>query len=132
MYGDPFNSSQLVVLLQDTTITAASIRALDQRLSAFYRRPITLALARRRVARWNYAQLYDWYRYLMPRVMRGHASSAAIDIVQNRLRFGANTDAAADALASYLRQIALPCGLVEIALEPPIVGDVAQPIKERR
>ena len=123
MYGDPFHSSQFVVMLQDTTITLESIRALEQRLSAFYRRPIMLTLARRRVARWNSAQLYDWYRFLMPRAMRPpYATSAAIDIIQNRLRFGISTDSSADALAAYLRSLAVPCGLVEIAIEPPAVA----------
>ena len=111
------------MLLQDTTISPEAIRQIDARLTTYYGRSLSLELARRRAVRWNAAQLYTWYRFLMPRAMRPpYATSAAIDIVQNRLRFGLSTDSSADALAVYLRSLAVPCGLVEIAIEPPAVA----------
>ena len=67
-----------------------------------------------RQARWNFAQLVDWYNYLHPRL--GVPVGADKDEAINRIRFMVATVEDRDRLVKALAQLPLPCDLVVVDL----------------
>jgi len=64
-----------------------------------------------RPARWDFAQLVDWFNYLYPRLSPG-PSLADKDEALNRIRLAASSPAARDHLIQTLKAMDLPCDLV--------------------
>lgn len=72
-------------------------------------------------ARWDFAQLFDWRRYLDRHAFSVQGlTSADIDEVQNRIEYGVENEAARDRLNEVLQQLGLPCHLVSIGIDPPV------------
>jgi hypothetical protein len=115
------DGGHVVLLLQDTVVTPDVLRALSQRLTGYYRRAFDESSFQLRPVRWNYAQLYEWYRYLQPRVFGLGAHATGIDVLQNRLHFKVATERDLRTLVRELQQLGVPCGLVELD-----VGSIAQ------
>jgi hypothetical protein len=73
-------------------------------------------------ARWDFAQLVDWYNYLMqgtsvwttPGMVSGDSDERL-----NRIRFGIQTQAGRQELVSKLLALPIPCDLVRIGIEAP-------------
>lgn len=71
--------------------------------------------------RWDFEQLYDWYRYINARVwgpVDGLVMSA-IDVSANRLRYGVQ-ESGRDTLESVLTAMELPCDLALVEIREPI------------
>ena len=115
IYLTPVNGRNTNVLMfVDTTNLVAALDSLVKYYPSghrsFARDSVVL-----RVVRWNWVQLYDWYRYVilvagLPDVW----TSTDIDETQNRLAFGAATTTARDILLQRLRQLDAPCWLAMV------------------
>jgi hypothetical protein len=69
-------------------------------------------------ARWNFAQLADWFAYVTPRALHGvRWSSADIQEARNRLEFGVVDEAARLELERRLKTLDLPCNLIAIDIQ---------------
>jgi hypothetical protein len=101
-----------VVFLVDTTQREAALAALIARHAIPGRHP---ERARVRKARWDFAQLHEWYEYL-----NGHLTGdpgfamGDIDEGNNRLTYGAGDEAAKRRFEDILARLDLPCGLVVV------------------
>jgi hypothetical protein len=74
-----------------------------------------------RVGRWSFAELYDWDRYLRPRVGNVSFSGYDIDEAHNRLLYSLTTAAAKRDLERRLADLGGPCFLVAIEIRPMAV-----------
>jgi hypothetical protein len=114
--GAVYEDGKPVLLLTDPGQAAAAKAALEPLLPEF-----DVAGADVRGVRWNFAQLYDWYRYLNTTVGQDPALTAVdIDEQRNRLVYGAADEAARDHIVARLTQLELPC---DLALVEIIEGD---------
>ena len=85
-----------------------------------------------RQGRWDFAQLYDWYRYINARwsehvishalALNGGVYFTDIDEVRNRLAYGVDTTAKVD-LEAVLATLQPPCALVTVFVATPDVPD---------
>jgi hypothetical protein len=73
-----------------------------------------------RKARWDFAQLVDWFNFLLPRLT--DQVTADKDEAINRIRFGVTSVEARDRVVRTLRGLHLPCDLVVVDLSGSIVG----------
>jgi hypothetical protein len=73
--------------------------------------------ARLESARWTYAQLYDWYRYLIPHAADAGISSVGIDVSENRILIGVVDEKSRRAVLGQLEALDIPCELVGIVLQ---------------
>jgi hypothetical protein len=96
-----------ILMLTDPAQAAAAKEALAGKLG-FLPQYATV-----RQARWNFAQLVDWFDYLLPR-LGASFSFADKDEAINRIRFGAASVEARERLVSALAQLPLPCDLVVV------------------
>jgi hypothetical protein len=106
-----------VLLLTDPSRAAAAKAALAPALPHF-----DIAGAQVRQARWTFAQLHDWYRYLGQQgsIWTGsNVTVSDINEVANRIEIGVADDSARRALTDRLAAMALPCGLVHVIIVPP-------------
>jgi hypothetical protein len=73
--------------------------------------------------RWDFAQLYEWYRYLGPHIwpLEGWRSSD-VDEAHNRLLYGVADEAARARAEQRLAALGVPCFLVAIQIRPPMVS----------
>jgi hypothetical protein len=71
-----------------------------------------------RKGRWNYVQLYDWYRDLNQRIANGSISGTDIDQAHNRLLYSVISDSAKRVLEARLAALAVPCYLVAVEIRP--------------
>jgi hypothetical protein len=73
--------------------------------------------------RWDFAQLYDWYRYInvQARTVSG-LYSTDIDEAQNRLHYGVDSGAVRQ-FEGVLQTLDLPCDLVTVEASGPAVPD---------
>ena len=74
--------------------------------------------------RWDFGQLYDWYRYIND-VAVGWPDglvSRDIDEYQNRLRYGVRDDQALNSLTELFKSAGLPCELALIEVTGPIIA----------
>jgi hypothetical protein len=70
-----------------------------------------------RRGRWDFAQLYDWYRYVGIDLVDG-VSFADIDEASNRLDYGVIDEATRQSLEEALAALEIPCFLVAIEIRP--------------
>jgi hypothetical protein len=109
---DPSKRSEAIAAL------AAGPLALGIRQTGF---PLENAVVLK--ARWDFAQLADWYAYVVPRALPGvRWSSADIQEARNRLEFGVVDEAARLDFESKLKALDLPCNLIAIKIRPYAVA----------
>lgn len=117
--GVLYVASKPVLLLTDPSQAAAAKTALASSLPFF-----DVGSAEVRRARWNFAQLVDWYNYLSSQgaVWRtpGMVSSDKDEAI-NRIRYGVLDGAARDKLLERLNGIELPCDLIAVEITGAIV-----------
>lgn len=114
--GAFFEVGELVIYLVDPTQREAAAAALGARLPGF-----DYASASVWKARWDFAQLYDWYRYIAVVVgWPGGLVSRDIDEYRNRLVYGALPDSIA-AVQAALESADLPCELFIVEEGSPVV-----------
>ena len=70
--------------------------------------------------RWDFAQLVDWFDYILPRAGAG-VSYADKDEVHNRIRIGTLNLAMRDSVVRTLERLDLPCDLVIVDLSGMVV-----------
>jgi hypothetical protein len=97
-----------ILLLVDPAQATAAKQALDGKISF----PVQQATVRR--ARWDFAQLVDWFNYLHPRL--GVPVTADKDEARNRIRLSVTSVELRDRVISALAQLPLPCDLVVVDL----------------
>jgi hypothetical protein len=83
--------------------------------------PVTSS-TRVKQGRWDFAQLYDWYRYLLPHIRVEGLSTGDIQESRNRLEFGVIDEAARARLERTLAGLGVPCFLIAIGIRRPVVG----------
>lgn len=112
---------RLTIVLVEPDQRGAAIRALQRHFSGDPRIASDLSTAQVRRGRWDFAQLYDWYRYLQPHVWSVEGvQSTDIDEATNRLEFGVLSEEAREELRERLAALDIPCFLVASEIEPPI------------
>ena len=74
-------------------------------------------------ARWDFAQLVDWYDYLIGTDIWSSVGILSGDKQEgiNRIRFGVKDEASRGALVRKLEALNVPCDLIHIGLERPEV-----------
>jgi hypothetical protein len=79
--------------------------------------------ARVRRGRWDFAQLYDWHRYITLHIKLPGTDVVAwgIDERQNRLYFGVRDEPARSRFEHALARLHLPCFLVSLEVTGPVV-----------
>ena len=104
-----------IIMLTDTARASAAITALSGEvgLGLGLLPPIV------RQARWDFAQLVDWFNYLLPRL--GVPVTADKDEALNRIRFSVITIQQRDSVVAALSKLPLPCDLVVVDLNGMIV-----------
>ena len=81
---------------------------------------IDLLTAEFRAARWTFAELDEWYRYIIPRLSGpGSGSSSDIDEKANTLSFGVIDETKRAQLEAQLNSLGVSCNLVTTRIEPP-------------
>lgn len=81
-----------------------------------------LAHAEVRKARWDFAQLVDWYRYLVGQTSVWNTPGMAAGDKNegtNRIYFGIETEAGRQELKRKLLAANVPCDLIQIGLQSP-------------
>lgn len=73
-------------------------------------------------ARWDFAQLVDWYRYLLQRTPLGslnvtHGDKSESD---NRIRYGVADSSSLRRASALLDSLQIPCDLVLLEIAAPI------------
>jgi hypothetical protein len=98
--------------LVDTTQREAALAALHTDPLMPWPVPLDAAVV---PARWNFAQLVDWDRYLTP-VLVAEPEFVGVDRSElaNRVVLGVKTAAGRDRLTAALRAAGAPCGLIQI------------------
>jgi hypothetical protein len=114
----PQARQRAVVRLVRPAERATALAALGPRLAAFYGVDrLDLADARVRPARWDFAQLYDWYQYLNAQVVGiGELQMSDIDEADNRITYGVRSETGRRALLRRVQALGVPCGLVAVVL----------------
>lgn len=97
-----------ILMLVDPAQATAAKQALDGKI----RFPLQQATVRR--ARWDFAQLVDWFNYLHQRL--DVPVTADKDEALNRIRFSVTSVELRDRVISALAQLPLPCDLVVVDL----------------
>jgi hypothetical protein len=108
-----------VLMLTDPSEAAAAKRALAPALVGF-----DVAGAAVHKARWNFAQLVNWYNFLGARTSVWQTpgmTSGDKDEAINRIRYGVVDTAARETLLRTLAGIQLPCDLIAVEITGPIV-----------
>lgn len=116
--GVLYVDSKPVLMLTDPSQAAAAKQALAPSIPGF-----DVNGAEVRQARWDFAELVDWYNYLGVRTsvwQTDGITSGDKDEAINRIRFGVVDGAARDRLLHTLGDIALPCDLIAIEITGPI------------
>jgi hypothetical protein len=75
-------------------------------------RDFPVGAAEVRAVRWDFAQLVDWFNYLLPRIGREGLVTADKDEGLNRIGFGVIDSTARVALERVLDELKVPCDLV--------------------
>jgi hypothetical protein len=72
--------------------------------------------------RWDFAQLFDWYRYIQPHIdFSNGISFTDIDEAQNRLHYGMVSAASKTTLETSMQSLNLPCELVIIDVTGSVI-----------
>lgn len=113
---------RLIVRLVFPEMREAAFAALEPALKTMYSRTFELDSALVAPARWNFAQLYDWYRYLSNTAWsREGVISSDIDESQNGIVFGVATEDAARRVRGAMEAVGAPCGLVTVKVDPTTI-----------
>src|SRR5215831_3695651 len=107
-FGGVFYDSAHTPILMLTEPAQAS--AAKQALLGKIDFPLQQATVRQ--ARWNFAQLVDWFNYAFPRL--GVPVGADKDEAINRIRFSVTSVELRDRVVSALAQLPLPCDLIVV------------------
>ncbi|HEX2076358.1 MAG TPA: hypothetical protein VHG08_01580 [Longimicrobium sp.] len=113
---------RLTLYLVDPGQREAAVSALERLLAGTGHARVVPELrgAAVRRGRWDFAQLYDWYRYLHQTVWQvGGMTSSDIDEGANRITYGVANQDARQRLERHLRSLGIPCYLVAIEIRPP-------------
>ena len=122
--GGPHPRQRVIVRLVRPEQRAEALRALDAWLRRTpYQQPRDLSDALIIRARWDFAQLYDWYQYLnrdlaateLWRDLRG----STIDETENQLHYRVRSDAVRQSVLARLAALDVPCGLVRVEAAQP-------------
>ena len=108
-----------VLMLTDVSKSEAAKKALAPSFPGF-----DISRAEVRQARWNFAQLVDWYNYLAVRsaVWRTPGfTSGDKDEATNRISYGVVDAAARDSLLQKLSEMNLPCDLISVRITGSII-----------
>jgi hypothetical protein len=108
--GAYYDSARTPVLLLTQPARAAAAK---QALSGHLNFPLAQATVRE--ARWDFAQLVDWFNYLFPRLGVGPVT-ADKDESLNRIRFSVTSVELRDRVVHALAGLPLPCDLVIVDL----------------
>jgi hypothetical protein len=106
--------SKPVLMLTDPSQSAAAKQALAPSFPTF-----NVNAAEVRQARWDFAQLVNWYDYLLTRTQIWQTEGITTgdkDEAINRIRYGVVDVAARDRLVHALGGIELPCDLIAIEI----------------
>jgi hypothetical protein len=117
-----YREGRLTLYLVDPSKREEAIAALEQRLPGTGYGHVVPELRNARIlqGRWDFAQMYDWYRYLNQHVWsESGITSGDIDEAKNRIEFGARDEAARARLNARLDSLDLPCGLVVVVIRAP-------------
>ena len=115
---DTDDGGRPVLMLARPDEAAAATAALAPHLPGF---PVASATVRR--ARWDFAQLVNWYTYLMRQPAVWEAGGLAMgdkDEVANRIELGVVDEAARARLTRALEGLDLPCDLVLVEVTGPL------------
>jgi hypothetical protein len=83
--------------------------------------PRDIRTAQVRKGRWDFAQLFDWYRYIQPHInFSNGVSFTDIDEAANRLHYGMVSSEAMASLEATFQSLNLPCELVIVDVVGPI------------
>jgi len=105
-----------ILMLTDPSQASAAKRALEGKIG------VPLQQATVRQARWDFAQLVDWFNYLLPRVAAaGLPITADKDESLNRVRFSVVSIEQRDKVVAALAALPVPCDLVVVDLNGLIV-----------
>lgn len=102
---------EAVLMLVRPAEAAAAKAALAPALPDF-----PVASAEVRQARWDFAQLVDWYNYLASTGLGAGVVIGDKDESANRIRYGVVDEAARERLTRVLEAAGVPCGLVLIEI----------------
>jgi hypothetical protein len=110
-FGGFYIDGGLKVHLTDPGRKDEALAALHERLSDPH---FDVRGASAKKARWDFAQLYDWYRYINNQVWQVEGViSTDIDVSENRLVYGAERQFL-PAIADLFNSMDLPCNLVKL------------------
>ena len=119
--GVIYSDGRPVLFLTDPSKAAQAKQALASQLGSF---DVTNAIVRQ--ARWDFAQLVDWNRYISSRPelsIRDIAwSSSDRDESINRLRYGVVDEASRTRLIEVLSALNVPCDLAVVDIEPRAIA----------
>ena len=93
---------------RDSAIAALAVSRVPQ---------IDFQSARIESARWTYAQLYDWYRFVIPQAADAGISSAGIQVSENRILIGVVDERSRNVVLGQLEALDIPCELVGVVLQ---------------
>jgi hypothetical protein len=109
-FGGVFYDSAHTPILMLTEPAKAS--AAKQALAGKIGFPLQQATVRE--ARWDFAQLVDWFNYVLPRL--GAPVTADKDEALNRIRFSVTSVELRDRVVAALAKLPLPCDLIVVDL----------------
>lgn len=113
----------LTIVLVDPTQRDRAVEAISRlfRGSGWERLTPELPNAVVQQGRWDFAQLFDWYRYLNQHVWQeSGVTMSDIQESKNRIEYGVADEAARERLTRRLQGLNLPCFLVAIEVVPPV------------
>jgi hypothetical protein len=119
--GVLYTDGRPVLMLTDPSQASAAKKALASQLAGF-----NVAGAEVRKARWDFAQLVNWYDYLTSKTSVWQTPgmvSGDKDEAINRIHFGVVDSAARDALLHTLAGINLPCDLIAVEITGAVVAN---------
>lgn len=82
---------------------------------------VDVATAEFRAARWTFAELDEWYRYIIPRLPGASWNSSDIDEKANTLSFGVLNETERGQLEAQLSSLGVSCNLVTTRIQPPAI-----------
>lgn len=98
-----------ILMLTEPAKAAAAKQALAGKIG------FPLQQAEVRQARWDFAQLVDWFNYVFPR-LGGTPVTADKDEALNRIRFSVTSIELRDRVVAALAKLPLPCDLIVVDL----------------
>ena len=117
-------NDRFVLTFVDPSIANQARPEIQQAFASRGFREIDVATAEFRAARWTFAQLDEWYRYIIPKLSGPGAgiSSSDIDERANTISFGVIDEAARARLEAQLTSLSVSCNLVTTRIQSYAVG----------